>query len=116
MNKIRDGDLYQTLEIEGVTFEIYYGYSSDGERSLGWEPSPIYPDFTATPQYTKRGLPFVTAYQDACKHYKPIKNKSDDHWCYNCEMFDKRDKHIGICQCAHRREQRKSDENGDSCF
>ncbi len=118
MNKIRDGDLYQRFEIEGVIFEIYYGYSTDSERRHGWEPSPIYPDFTAIPQYTPSGYPFATVYQDGCEHYKPIIHKSEDHWCYNCEMFDKREKHIGICKCEFRKchTQRKNEGNAGECI
>ncbi len=112
MNKIRAGDLYDLFDIEGVKFEIYYGYPTESERLHGWEPSPIYPDFTATPQYTFDGQPFAMVYQDACEHYKPIQNRSDNHWCCNCEMFDKREKHIGICQCKYRRKRRKN--NGNS--
>ncbi len=103
MNNIRDGDLYGTFEIEGVRFVIYYGYSTESERALGWEPSPIYPDFVQAPQYTQSGQPFATAYQDACEHYMPIIEEADDNWCHNCKMFDKTEKHIGICRCEQRR-------------
>ncbi len=109
MNKIRDGDLYSTFEIEGVTFAIYYGYPTESERLHGWEPSPIYPDFTVAPQYAPGGQPFATVYQDACEYYRPLLNKTDDHWCYNCEMFVKREKYIGICTCEKRRIVRRND-------
>ncbi len=109
MNNIRDGDLYGIFEIEGVTFEIYYGYPTESERERGWEPSPIYPDLAGTPQYTKSGYRFVTAYQDACEHYVPIISRPDDGWCHNCKMFDKKEKYIGICLCEQRRNGRKND-------
>ena len=103
MNKIRDGDLYKRIEIEGVKFEIRYGYVSEGERERGWEPHPIYPDFTKEPRHTKDGEPFVTAFQDVCEHYKPT--AKGEEWCHNCEWLDKRDTHIGICKCPKRRKK-----------
>jgi len=103
MNEIKDGDFYKRVEIEGVTFEIFYRYSSEEERARGWEPLPCYPDFEEHPQYTKDGYAFAIAYQDVCKHYQPI--RKGEPWCDNCKLFDKREKYIGICQCQARRER-----------
>lgn len=99
MHKIRDGDLYKIVEIDGVEFKIYYGYLSDSERMRGWEPYPVYPDFTKDPQYTKSGEAFATAFQGICKYYEP--RASGESWCDNCGLFDKRDTYIGICKCPN---------------
>ena len=45
MEMIKEGDLYKRIEIEGVTFLIYYGYSTEKEKEHGWEPAPQYPAF-----------------------------------------------------------------------
>lgn len=104
MTEIREGSLHKKFEVEGVIFEIFYGYSTEEEKQHGWGPQPQYPVFTENPQYTARGFPFATAYQDCCEYYQPIKPKKEDNWCYNCKLFDQREKYIGICTCEKRRE------------
>ena len=99
MNEIRVGDLHKTIEIEGVMFNIYYGYDSDEERIRGWDPTPIYPDFEKRPQYTKEGIPFTLAYGGPCRHYDRFDKEAEDDWCANCTMFDKREEFIGLCKC-----------------
>jgi len=101
MLPIKEGDLYRVVDIDGVRFKIHYGYISENEKERGWEPYPVYPDFIQNPQHTVEGEPFVTAFQDVCKHYKPT--ASGEVWCHNCEWLDKRDTHIGICKCPHNR-------------
>ena len=59
MEMIKEGDLYKRIEIEGVTFLIYYGYSTEKEKEHGWEPAPQYPAFEEVPQYTPDGRPFA---------------------------------------------------------
>ncbi len=103
MNKIRDGDLYRTVEISGVRFEIRYGYSTEEERKRGWEPSPIYPNFKKRPQYSSDGYPFATAFQDVCEHYAPNPNASKEGWCHDCQYFQKQETHIGLCRCKLRK-------------
>ncbi len=43
---------------------------------------------------------------------------STDHWCYKCEMFDKREKYIGICRRELRKShiQRKNEGNAGECI
>lgn len=109
MNVIKEGDLYKAFEIDGVRFEIRYGYECEGERQFG-EPSPVYPDFIGSPQYTKDGYRFAVAYQIECEHYAPIK-KSDDDWCANCKFYDKREEYMGICRCEEQKLKPKENSN-----
>ena len=99
MKKVKKGDLYKTVEIEGVTFDIYYGYDSETDELRGWEPTPIYPDFEARPQYTKDGTLFTLAYREPCEHYDKSDGESDDAWCADCTQFDQREEFIGLCKC-----------------
>ena len=96
---IKEGDLYRIIEIEGKRFEIYYGYESESERQHGWEPTPLYPNFTEQPQYTKEGVPFAVAYSEVCAHYAPVQREAEDEWCAGCAHFDKREDVIGLCRC-----------------
>ena len=95
----KEGDLYQEINIEGTQFQIYYGYETDQERSRGWEPTPLYPNFTEHPQYTKEGVPFALAYGEVCEHYSPTQQESEDEWCACCSHFDQREDVIGLCRC-----------------
>ncbi len=104
--KVREGDLYKIVDVAGKSFEIRYGYSCDGERAR-WEPIPIYPDFTASPEYTAEGYPFVTAYQDVCKYYSPKPKATEEGWCNDCILFDKQEEYIGICKCLNRQKSNK---------
>ncbi len=103
MHAVKDGDLYKTVEIGGVTFRIYYGYSTQGEKENGWEPRPLYPEFLESPQYTKNGEPFATVFQDVCEHFQPKENKR--RWCEDCLLFEKCEKYIGICKCDKRKRE-----------
>lgn len=107
-NIIREGTLYKSFEVEGIHFDIYYGYECEGERRFG-EPTPVYPDFLTAPQYTKDGYPFAVAYQIECEHYDPVR-KSDDSWCALCRFYDKREEYMGICRCE-KRYRKPNDEN-----
>ncbi len=100
--KIREGDVYKVFSVGGVTFKICYGYHSPEEKKREWEPTPIYPDFTETKQYTLEGYPFASVYQDICEHYKPKKNAQAEEWCENCQHFEKGETYIGICRCKKR--------------
>ena len=104
MERIRDGDLYKIVEIDGVVFRICYGYISEVERERGWEPYPVYPDFTLEPRYSEKGEAFATAFQDVCEHYEP--SGSGERWCNSCRFFDRREQCIGLCLCPSRRENR----------
>ena len=103
MEMIKEGDLYKRIEIEGVTFLIYYGYSTEKEKEHGWEPAPQYPAFEEVPQYTPDGRPFANPCQDCCEYYDPIAPRKSDNWCFNCKLFDKREQMIGICTCEKRK-------------
>lgn len=106
---IREGDLYKIAEVAGKAFEIRYGYTCEGERAL-WEPTPIYPDFIAIPEYTADGFPFATAYQDICEHYSPKPKATGENWCNDCTLFDKQEEYIGICRCPKRQKTDKENE------
>ncbi len=101
-NIVREGDLYKIVTVADKSFEIRYGYSCDGERAH-WEPTPVYPDFIASPKYTAEGYPFAVAYQDICEYYDPKPKATGENWCNDCAMFDKKEEFIGICKCQKRR-------------
>ncbi len=98
---VREGLLYRSFLIEGVRFDIHYGYYSEAERNL-WPPTPVFPDFTVTPMYTSCGMPFVTAEQDVCEHFSPKPLVSGEDWCDDCVHFKFGEEIIGICQCKAR--------------
>lgn len=93
MNKIREGELYKTVELFGHAFELRYGYYEEFERERG-EPIPIYPDFKNSPVYTKEGFPFVTQMQELCEHGT---SKFKDGCCADCEHYHHGEELIGIC-------------------
>ena len=102
MTAPKEGTLHKRFEIAGVTFEIYYGFSTGEERRRNWDPSPIYPDFSEHPQYTKEGEPFAVVYGVPCEFYAPF-NDSENEWCENCKYFEKHEQYIGVCKCEERR-------------
>ena len=101
-NVVREGDLYKIVTVADKSFEIRYGYSCEGECSR-WEPSPLYPDFSTSPEYTAEGHPFATAYQDICEHYIPKPKATGENWCHDCLLFDQQEEYIGICRSEKRR-------------
>ena len=71
MQRAKEGDLYGIFQVFGKTFEIYYGYYEEYERSSPYnDPVPIYPDLLKSPQYDENGSPIVTEMQLSCEHYK----------------------------------------------
>lgn len=110
MNKIVDGTLYKTVEIDGVRFDIYYGFYNEREKELGYEPTPIYPDFDKNPQYTNSGLPIVAVYTDLCPHFQPLPKTIELDGCVNCIYFDKKEDYIGLCTCDSRRRTKENPE------
>lgn len=95
--KIREGDLYQILKVDGERFEIRYGYYEEKDRFSKYnDPIPIYPNFLEKPQYNSEGYPFVTEMQDTCEHFE---GKMLVDICCGCSHFKKGDDLIGICQC-----------------
>lgn len=107
--KNKEGTLYKTFTIEGESFEIKYGYETSKEKSRGWQPTPIYPDFTETPRFTSKGYPFVTVYQGACEYYEAKNEEINENWCANCTWMERNEKYVGVCRCERRREERKTD-------
>ncbi len=104
MTKGIDNDtLYKVVNIEGVSFEIRYGYESSKEIDKGWEPTPIYPDFLKNPRYTPKGYPFITVYQAICDHYEPKEDVSGEDWCNDCLWMEQHETYIGICRCKDRK-------------
>lgn len=93
MQNIRDGDIYKTINIDTLTFEIRYGYYEEYERGRS-EPLPIYPDFISEPAYTGEGRPLVTAMQDVCQSFE---GGDRDLGCYGCRHFHECEDLIGIC-------------------
>ncbi|MBQ8229234.1 MAG: hypothetical protein IJZ32_00895 [Clostridia bacterium] len=108
MDGIVSGALYKTVEIDGVRFDIYYGFYNEREKELGYEPTPVYPNFDKNPQYTKNGELVVAVYKDLCEHYKPLPKTIELDGCVNCVHFDRREEYIGLCKCEH---CKKADEN-----
>jgi len=102
-NKIHEGDLFDTIIVDGVSFEIRYGYYADFERER-WEPMPIFPDLKTNPVYTTDGELIVTQMQDICEKYKRRPKRTDDERCADCIFFTSENKKlIGICRNAERR-------------
>ena len=99
----KEGELYKVITAYDKTFELYYGYYEDGDRENPLaEPMPIYPNFIENPVYTDEGIPFVTAMQDPCKHYKSKRGKKRDvdDTCADCIHYEKCDELLGICLCS----------------
>ncbi|MBQ7095703.1 MAG: hypothetical protein IJN80_04585 [Clostridia bacterium] len=96
----KEGTLYKSVTIEGITFDLYYGYYEEFERHSRFnEPIPIYPDFLKSPRFTKDGLPFVTAMQDICEGYQ---GPSSGDSCADCVHFRKQEELFGLCSCPKR--------------
>ena len=103
MHKIRDGDLYTRMNIDGREIEIRYGYYADYERGRQ-EPIPIYPDFTEEPMYTKDGYPLATAMQDVCDRFE---GGDPDMGCFSCKYFLPREDFLGVCTNDERKIKEK---------
>ncbi len=101
MEMVKEGRLYKSLKVADAVFDIYYGYYSEAERER-WEPTPIYPDFTKEPVFTKEGRPFARADQDVCYHYLPKPEISGEEWCNDCKHFRSGEEIIGVCHCDKR--------------
>ena len=100
----REGELYRIIEAHGKTFEIYYGYYDDADRqNPNVEPMEIYPNFKEHPAYTNEGIPFVTAMQTYCSHFKG--EPDEDNTCYQCSHYRKCEELLGVCWCPARRRE-----------
>lgn len=102
--KPKEGDLYKVITAHGKTFELYYGYYEEIDRqNPNVAPMEIYPDFLNTPQYTADGIPFVTAMQKPCSHFK---GETDiDNTCYQCGYYEKCEELLGVCRCKAKRKK-----------
>ena len=106
-DKIREGDLYQILNVSGEYFEIRYGFYDEKDRISKYnDPIPIYPNFLESPQYNDEGDPFVTEMQDTCEHFKG--NLLVDICC-GCSHYEKGDDLIGICRCPKRKQNHNNE-------
>ena len=103
--KHREGELYRIIEAHGRTFEIYYGYYDEADRQNSYvEPMEMYPNFIESPAYTETGVPFVTAMQPPCRHFK---GEADmDNTCYQCAYYERCEELLGICTCPHNKKEK----------
>ena len=99
MGNALEGELFRSFEIEGVRFDIYYGYESDSVRLRGWEPTPQYPDLLSEPIFTPKGQRFCLTYLEACERFDPISPGTERRCCATCRLFDRREEYVGICRC-----------------
>ena len=105
----KEGDLYKIITADGKTFELRYGYYEEIDRE-NMHLMEIYPNFLEIPVYTDEGIPFVTAMQKPCKHFKLGAGKSgdgEDNTCYHCTYYEKCEELLGVCRCKTR--QRKNE-------
>ena len=101
--KHKEGELYRRINVYGKHFEIYYGYYADTDReNPNADPIEIYPNFNETPMYTDEGIPFATAMQKPCSHFKG--DPDDDNTCYQCEYYAGCEELLGVCRCEARRQ------------
>lgn len=107
ISRIVEGDLYKILSVDGVKFEIKYGYYEERDRVSKYnDPIPIYPDFIKEPKYNEKGQPFVTEMQDVCEHFK---GRLLVDICCGCSHFKKGDDLIGVCLCEKKKRCRKGE-------
>lgn len=100
----REGDIYRIYTVEGLSFEIRYGYHAENERGRV-EPLPIFPDMVETPVYTPGGIPVTTYTQAPCRHYKPWQPAEPEEWCGDCLYYDGGREKMGCCLCPERKRQ-----------
>lgn len=106
MGNNREGDLYKVITVDGVSFEIYYGFYGDVEREH-WEPMPVFPNFKKNAVYNGDGFAFATADQDVCEHFVPKKSVSNEGWCHDCNYFHLKEEFIGVCKCPQNKEKKE---------
>ena len=103
----KEGDLFKVIEAHGKLFELRYGYYDERDRQNSHiEPMEMYPNFIETPLFTDEGIPFATAMQDRCNHFR-LKSKEwdegEDNVCFNCSYYEKCEELLGVCKCKERR-------------
>ena len=100
----REGELYKVITTHGKSFEIYYGYYEESDRYSKYpEPIEVFPDFLTVPMFTDEGVPFATAIQKPCEHFKKVRDVND--CCLDCAYYESGCELIGICR--HRERQRR---------
>ena len=98
----KEGDLYKVITAFGKRFEIYYGYYEETDKLSPYgKPIELYPNFIEHPVYTDKGIPFVTAMQKPCKHFKG--DTEEDDVCFRCIHYEKCEELLGICKCSKNR-------------
>ncbi len=100
-NLPNEGDLYKIYEVEGLFFEIRYGYYKEDERGRV-EPLPIFPDFRKNPVYTVDGYMLASLIHSACPYYESIKQKPELN-CGDCIHYSDHKSEIAVCKCDKRR-------------
>ena len=100
MSKIRDGDLYRTIRLNGKEIEIRYGFYEEFERGHH-DPVPIYPNLKTEPIYDEDGAPYVTAMQDVCSRFE---GGDPELGCYSCKHYKEREELIGVCLIGNKEE------------
>ena len=95
--KVEEGEVYEVLHIDGITFEIRYGFYEDYERD-GSEPIPIYPDLEKTPIYGKSGKLIVTHMQNPCAGFKPQAEDDAERCCGCCVYYPNNRQMMNICE------------------
>ncbi len=102
--KHKEGDLYKVITAHGKSFELYYGYYDEIDRqNPNVEPMEMYPNFIENPIYTDEGIPFVTAMQKPCRHFKG--EPDEDNTCYQCSYYEKCEELLGVCRCKARQKK-----------
>ena len=102
--EIREGDLYRSVVVDGIRFDILYGYYEDFERKA-CDPIPVYPDLEKNPVYTNHGYRIVTQIQSPCNWFTKRDRKCDDEWCRSCKYFEDEHKLIGVCRNINNKAQ-----------
>ncbi len=94
---IREGDLYDTIIVDGRVFEIKYGFYEEFERNSG-DPFPIFPDLNKNAEYTKDGYRIITQMQEPCEDFEIKSEDFSERVCGGCIYFGDNNKLIDICK------------------
>lgn len=89
----KEGMLYKSVTVSGKTFNLYYGYYEEIDRSNN-VLDVIYPDFIKEPEYDDNGVPIVTAMQDRCSFFIGV---GSDECCGDCIYYRKGEELFGTC-------------------
>ncbi len=107
--EVKEGSLYKIIKTGDYSFNIHYGYHSASEKEK-WGPTPIFPDFSKQPIFTKEGNPYTRADQDICEYFKPKPKISGENWCNDCKYFKLYEEVIGVCRCNNRKNKNRQNE------